>query len=82
MEYGKARSKYSLVGTEVGETAPSTCYDRCERLSALKKVSGFRRAHCEPAPRTDEDSSWFCSEDGVMEECSVPCDPGKGTDLE
>ena len=45
-------------------------------------MSGFCRSHCEPAHRTDEDSSQFCSEDGVLEECGALCNPGKGTDLE
>lgn len=44
-------------------------------------VSGFRRARREPAHRTDYNKR-SCSKDGVLEECSGPCNPEKRTPLE
>lgn len=70
--------RYGIVGDEVGANGTPhlqgffSLRSKRLRLTAIKKISGFERAHLEPAKGNDESNRKYCSKDGSFTEYGKP----------
>ncbi|AIF76248.1 Rep [Bat associated circovirus 8] len=91
-EYGliestcRSLAKYLIIGKEVGESGTPHLqgfvnFKKKLRLSALKSLPGFTRAHVESARGTDVENQKYCRKQGAYLEIGVPSSRGKSSTL-
>ena len=75
---GSEDIRYGVVGREVGDSGTPhlqgffSLRGKRFRLTAVKKIPGFARAHLEPARGGDEQNRRYCSKDGNFTEFGKP----------
>nr|WDW25743.1 MAG: replication-associated protein [Canine circovirus]WDW25744.1 MAG: replication-associated protein [Canine circovirus] len=91
-EYGlivstcKSSAKYLIIGKEVGENGTPHLqgfvnFKKKLRLSGLKKLPGFTRAHVEIAMGSDLENQKYCRKGNQYLEIGVPSSRGKSSSL-
>lgn len=78
--------KYAIIGKEVGKGGTPHLqgfanFKKKLRLSTLKKLPGFTRAHAQPAKGTDLQNQRYCQKEKNYLEMGVPSRPGKSGEL-
>ncbi|AIF76253.1 Rep [Circovirus cia] len=91
-EYGLIEStlrssvKYAIIGKEVGESGTPHLqgfanFKKKLRLSTLKKLPGFTRAHVQPANGTDLQNQKYCQKEKNYLEIGLPSRRGRSGEL-